>query len=72
MITDEQARMIYELHRERGYGLDTFPATEPDDSLTLAELTTAGMVVQVEPGSMRLTHKALEAYDGWVQRRWSG
>jgi hypothetical protein len=77
MITDEQAQAIYTLHREEGFLVgelfkpaDVFVET-PHLAQACWQLARAGLLVQSATGRgfLKLTQKALAAYDEWVISR---
>ena len=65
-ITSQQAKLIFELYRERGHGFQEFTAA-PADAETLAALEAKGLASPTVDGKMRLTRRALVSFDGWVR-----
>lgn len=72
MISTEQARVIYELYKERGVRYEWFAPDyvypkelDQPARAALAELVAAKLVEQ-EGQNMRLTHVALRSYDEWA------
>ena len=85
MITAEQAHVIFDIYRELGIGLQWFnpkalysngfhlclpPAQAGEaERAAIDELVQSGLLEQNKNKSVRLTERALHAYDEWVQAR---
>jgi len=76
VISAEQAHVIFDIYRELGLGFQWFNPKalysngfHEAERAAIDELVQSGLLEQNKNKSVRLTERALHAYDEWVQAR---